>query len=66
VIGRNEVNIPIITPLLGLASQQFLRIQIDGKLDEPNRPTREVLPALNDTIRAILYPEIAQRQRNAQ
>ena len=61
IVGRSEFVIPLISPLLGLASRQFLRIQIDGTLGQPNPPLREVLPGLSDALRQ-LFPELEDRE----
>ncbi len=57
IVGRNEFLVPLISPILGLASRQILQIHVDGTLDNPNPPVREVLPALNETLRQ-LFPEL--------
>jgi hypothetical protein len=36
VVGRDELKLPIIRPLLGEASRQMLQIRVDGTLDSPN------------------------------
>ena len=35
VVGRDRINIPIISPLLVEASRQILEIRMDGSLDDP-------------------------------
>jgi hypothetical protein len=60
IVGRNEFLVPIVSPILGLASREILRIHLDGTLDNPNPPVREVLPGLNETLRQ-LFPELEGR-----
>jgi hypothetical protein len=55
IVGREQHWIPLIRPLLGEASRQFLLIHVVGSLDQPQM-TREVLPGLNDQLRR-LFPE---------
>jgi hypothetical protein len=55
IMGREQQWVPIIRPLLGEASRQFLLIHVDGTVNQPQM-TREVLPGLNDTLRQ-LFPE---------
>ncbi len=59
IVGRDDFYLPIVRPLLGLASQQFLMMEVDGTIDNPNRPRQKVLPGIDDTLRQ-LFPEIAQ------
>lgn len=59
ILGRNDVFLPIVSDALGLASRQFLLIEVDGTLEQPNQPTTKVLPALNDSLRQ-LFPELKQ------
>jgi hypothetical protein len=59
ILGRNDVYLPIVTDALGLASRQFLLIEVDGTLEHPNPPTKKMLPALNDSLRQ-LFPELGQ------
>ncbi len=52
VVGRNRVNIPLISDLYRRGSQKFMWIKVDGNLSEP-RLSREMLPELNDSIRQL-------------
>jgi len=57
ILGRSEFQVPIVSPILGLASRQIWQIHVDGTLDNPNPPVREVLPGLNESLRQ-LFPEL--------
>ncbi len=35
VVGRDELQLPIVRPLLGEASRQMMQIRVDGSLDNP-------------------------------
>lgn len=52
VMGRNKINIPLISELYRAGSQRTLAIKIDGKLDNP-RTHRKVLPELNDNLKRL-------------
>ena len=60
ILGRSEFQVPIFSPILGLASRQIWQIHVDGTLDNPNPPVREVLPGLNESLRQ-LFPELDAR-----
>ena len=47
MMGRNRVNIPLITNLVRAGSQQVLHISVDGTLDAP-KMHRQVLPQLSE------------------
>ncbi|MEL7496766.1 MAG: AsmA-like C-terminal region-containing protein [Planctomycetota bacterium] len=47
VMGRNRINIPLLTNLMRAGSQQVLHITVDGKLDDPQLHQR-VLPQLSE------------------
>lgn len=55
LVGRGDLRVPIITPMLGLASQQLLLIQIAGTIDHPEL-NKKAFPALNDSLKQ-LFPE---------
>ena len=57
IVGREQLWSPLVRPILGEASRQFLRIHVDGTLDDPVT-TQEVLPGLNETLQQ-LFPELA-------
>ncbi len=62
VMGRNRLNIPIISELYRASSQHILWINIDGSLDRP-QTHKHVLPGLNDRLQKLFQP-IDQRQDN--
>ena len=49
VVGRDDLYVPIVRPVLGLASQQLMLIYADGSLDAP-RTRREALPAVRQAV----------------
>ena len=60
LVGRDEVRVPVITPMLGLASQQLLLIQVAGTLEHPEL-NKKAFPGLNDTLKQ-LFPEAQDAQ----
>lgn len=52
VVGRNRLNIPLLSELYRRGSQKFMWIKVDGTFEEP-RLSREMLPELNDSIRQL-------------
>ena len=56
-VGRDEWSLPIVRPLLGEASRQFMLIRVHGTLDAP-RTEREMLPGLNETLQQLFPEEI--------
>lgn len=59
IMGKNRLNIPVITELYRASSQQILWIHIDGSLDSP-QTHRHVLPQINDSIRQLFQPVESQ------
>lgn len=55
MVGRDEVNVPILRPIIGEASRQLMLIQVGGSLDQPQL-TRQAFPGLNETLQQI-FPE---------
>ena len=55
IMGRENEYLPAIRPLLGMASQRFLQIHINGPMERPEM-TRVVLPGLNATL-SQLFPD---------
>lgn len=55
MVGRDEVNLPVLRPLLGEASRNLMLITVDGSIDQPNLK-REAFPGLNETLQQI-FPE---------
>ena len=56
IIGRNRINIPLISELYRAGSQKALWINVTGKLDDP-KTNRHVLPQLNDSLQQIFQPQ---------
>ena len=56
IIGRNRINIPLISELYRAGSQKALWINVTGKLDNP-KTNRHVLPQLNDSLQQIFQPQ---------
>jgi hypothetical protein len=63
-VGKDSFRIPVISPLMGAASQRVLLVQVDGSLSQP-RVTKELFPALNDTLREM-FPDLENEIRSAQ
>ncbi|MDA7949961.1 MAG: hypothetical protein MPJ24_00600 [Pirellulaceae bacterium] len=59
-VGQNEIEVPIISPLLGEASKQLLLINVVGPLDTPI-VSREPLPGINKTLQHV-FPENKSQQ----
>jgi len=57
LVGRADRQWPLLRPLLGEASRQFLALHVSGTLDQP-RTVSEMLPGLNETLQQ-LFPELA-------
>ncbi|MCA9212300.1 MAG: hypothetical protein KDB27_04480 [Planctomycetales bacterium] len=55
IVGRENMLMPILRPVLGEASRQFLLVKVRGTLENP-QTRQEVLPGLNDAIRRA-FPE---------
>lgn len=55
MVGRDEVNLPVLRPLLGEASRNLMLITVTGSVDQPNLK-REAFPGLNETLQQI-FPE---------
>ena len=65
VAGRIRNEIPLISDLLKAGSQQILWIKVDGTVDEP-QTSKEVMPALNESLRTLLADLEALRTRAGQ
>ena len=65
VIGRNRLNIPLISQLYRAGSQRTLAIKVDGKLDNP-RTHSTVLPEFNENLKQLFSPDnsVANRFTN--
>ncbi len=53
ILGRNKVNIPIISDLYHAGSQQFLHIKVDGNIDNP-QTHKTVLPGINEPLKKLV------------
>ena len=56
IIGRNRINIPLISELYRAGSQKALWINVTGKLNDP-KTNRHVLPQLNNSLQQIFQPQ---------
>jgi hypothetical protein len=52
VVGRDELQLPIVRPLLGEASRQMMQIRVDGSLDNP-RVTPEAFPGAKQFLQQV-------------
>jgi hypothetical protein len=59
VMGRNRINIPLISELYRRSSQKFMWINIGGTCGNP-QITHEIMPELNDSIRQLFQQSEAQ------
>lgn len=55
IVGQERLLSPVLRPIIGEASRQFLEIKVGGTLDEPTT-RQDVLPGLNETI-GRFFPE---------
>jgi len=63
LIGRNELNLPILKRILGQASEQIMRIHVTGDLMDP-KITNELLPITNELL-ALVNETLKQLQVDA-
>ncbi len=52
LVGRPELQLPVIKTVLGQASKQIMLIHVDGTLASP-KTTTEVLPSINQALQAL-------------
>ncbi|MBN1588994.1 MAG: AsmA-like C-terminal domain-containing protein [Pirellulales bacterium] len=52
LVGRNQWQIPLVSPLMGEASRQAMTINVAGTLHNPN-VSRDVLPGVKEAIREL-------------
>ncbi len=52
VVGRNEFTVPVLKAFVSSASQQFLRLHVEGPIDAP-RVHREMLPAVGNVLEQL-------------
>ena len=57
VVGRNRINIPLISDLYRRSSQKFLWINVGGTSQDPEI-TQKILPELNDSLRQLFQQDI--------
>jgi len=61
-VGRDEMHLPIVRPVLGEASRQFMLVEVTGTLDQPT-VNKTAFPRLNERLQE-LFPELAgQREQ---
>lgn len=59
VAGRDEVRLPVLSPVLAEASRQIMEIEVTGTLDDPE-VRRHVVPVINDALQQM-FPELGER-----
>ncbi|HVU86574.1 MAG TPA: hypothetical protein VHD36_04595 [Pirellulales bacterium] len=52
VVGRDQWKVPLVSDVLGGASQQLMAIYVDGSINHPE-VRKEALPAVNEALREI-------------
>ena len=62
VMGRNRLNIPILSDLAKASSQRIMWWKVDGSYSEP-QITTEILPGLNDSMNALFQVDESQPPR---
>ncbi|MFO0871995.1 MAG: hypothetical protein U0935_23965 [Pirellulales bacterium] len=61
LMGRDDVWVPVVSPVLAEASKQMLEIRVTGPLESPV-VDRKVVPAINDVLMQM-FPELAAREQ---
>ena len=61
VVGRNRLNIPLISDIYRRSSQKFMWINVTGTSQNP-KISNEILPELNDSLRQLFGQENRQAQ----
>jgi hypothetical protein len=51
-VGRDRLKLPVVGPVLGMASKQLMLIYVHGTIDNP-QTTREALPGLRRAVQEI-------------
>lgn len=59
IVGRDEVRLPVLSPVLAEASRQILEIEVTGTLDDPE-VRRHVVPVINEALQQM-FPELGER-----
>ncbi|QEG23625.1 hypothetical protein [Mariniblastus fucicola] len=57
VMGRNRINIPLISDLYRRSSQKFMWINVGGTAEDP-KISKEILPELNDSLRQLFQYDV--------
>jgi hypothetical protein len=65
MVGRAQLNLPVIKDLVGGASQQLMLIHVGGTLQDPQM-RREALPAVNRALEMLRSPQSGESIRMAQ
>lgn len=52
IVGRSELQLPVLKNMMGQASQQILQVRVDGTLAEP-QIRREAFPGLNQAFQQL-------------
>jgi hypothetical protein len=52
IVGRGRLEVPILKPVLGMASKQLMLIYVHGTLDNP-QTTREALPGVRRAVQGL-------------
>lgn len=52
LVGRNDIRVPLISDVLGKASEQIMKIYVDGNLDNP-RTRSELFPVVRQELERI-------------
>lgn len=63
LVGREEMQLPIVKTILAEASRKILAIHVEGTVDQP-QVIRKALPDLDETLQRI-FPEAAGRTAGA-
>ncbi|NIP84869.1 MAG: hypothetical protein GTO03_04660, partial [Planctomycetales bacterium] len=51
-VGRDQMKLPVVGPVLGMASKQLMLVYVHGTIDDP-QTTREALPGLRRAVQEI-------------
>ncbi|MEC7696129.1 MAG: AsmA-like C-terminal region-containing protein [Planctomycetota bacterium] len=62
VIGNDQLQLPVVRPLLGMASQQLMLLYVYGTLDNP-KTTREALPGVRRAVQEM-QTEAEKEEKN--
>jgi hypothetical protein len=65
MVGRAQLNLPVIKDLVGGASQQLMLIHVGGTLQDP-QVRREALPAVNRALEMLRSPQPGEAPRMPQ